>query len=90
MRNTSLPALTLVCGILSWIICPVILGIGAWVMGNQGLAESRRDPTYPPGDITLLHIGRILGIINVLLYVLGSCLFGAMLMLGLSIPFLVR
>lgn len=88
MRNTSLPALTLVCGILSWFVCPVILGVAAWIMGNQGLAESRRDPSYPPGDVTLLHIGKILGMINVLLYLFGFCIFGGMLMLGLSIPFL--
>lgn len=54
----------LVLGILSWFVCPMILGITAWIMGNADLKEmdaGRMDAT----GRGLTDAGRILGLVNV-------------------------
>ena len=59
----------LVLGILS-ILCCAPLGIAAWVMGNTALREIDAQPGRY-GNRQLVQIGRILGIIGVVLLVLG-------------------
>jgi hypothetical protein len=59
----------LVLGILS-IVCCSPLGIGAWIMGNRALEEIDAQPgRYANRQI--VQIGRILGIIGVVLMLLG-------------------
>lgn len=41
--------LTLVFGILSWIMCPIILGIVAWVMGNKEINAIDSGLSSPEG-----------------------------------------
>ncbi|KAA0211872.1 MAG: DUF4190 domain-containing protein [Ignavibacteriaceae bacterium] len=66
--------LTLVFGILSWIMCPIILGIVAWVMGNKEINAIDSGLSSPEGR-TLANIGKWLGIINTFLFVIGGILY---------------
>ncbi len=61
--------LILVLGILSIIICQPV-GIAAWIMGNNDLKEIAAGTMNPEGK-SLTQIGKILGIIAVVLLVLG-------------------
>lgn len=62
--------IALVCGILSYIFCPVVLGIIAWVMGKKELAAIDRGEA-PEAGRALAKIGMWLGIVNVILGVIG-------------------
>ena len=59
----------LVLGILSLICCSP-LGIAAWLMGNTALKEIDAQPGRY-GNRQLVQIGRILGIVAVVLMVIG-------------------
>jgi ABC-type Fe3+ transport system permease subunit len=70
----------LVLGILGIICCP-ILGIVAWIMGNNDLVEIQAGRMDPAGrDLT--NIGRILGMVAVGLAVLGLIYWIVMLAVG--------
>jgi len=61
--------LILVLGILSFFICGIVLGVVAFVMGNSALKEIDADPArYSNRQIVV--IGRILGIIGMVLVVI--------------------
>ena len=76
MKNTN-ALLILLAGIGSWILLPFILGLVAWLWGNAELKNANDD-----SDRTMIQIGRILGIINVILSVIGICL-GLLVVFGL-------
>jgi hypothetical protein len=76
MKNTN-ALLILLAGIGSWILLPFILGLVAWLWGNAELKN-----TYDDSDRTMIQIGRILGMINVILSVIGIC-FGLLFVFGL-------
>lgn len=61
--------IALVAGILSYIFCPFILGIVAWIMGKGELGKIDRGESSEAGR-TLAKIGMWLGIVNVILSVL--------------------
>lgn len=63
--------IALVAGILSYVFCPFILGIVAWIMGKGELSKIDRGESAEAGR-TLAKIGMWLGIVNVAL----SILFG--------------
>jgi Domain of unknown function (DUF4190) len=63
--------IALVAGILSYVFCPFILGIVAWIMGKGELSKIDRGESSEAGR-TLAKIGMWLGIVNVAL----SILFG--------------
>lgn len=73
--------IALVLGILSYIMCPVILGIGAWIMGKKELAEINAGRSSDAGRM-IANIGMWLGIINVVLAVIGIVIFLILLALG--------
>jgi hypothetical protein len=64
--------MVLVLGILGIVVC-FILGIIAWVMGNNDLSAMRAGTMDPTGE-GLTQAGRICGIISVALGVLGLCI----------------
>lgn len=73
--------IVLLTGILSWMILPVILAIIAWVMGNQALEEP--SSTYSDTEMTLIKVGRFLGIANIVVIALSALLaFAFILFLG--------
>jgi hypothetical protein len=65
--------MVLVLGILGIVINCFVLGIIAWVMGNNDLSAMRAGTMDPTGE-GLTQAGRICGIISVALGVLGLCI----------------
>ncbi len=61
--------IALVGGILSYVMCPFILGIVAWVMGKMEINKIHRGES-PEAGKNLATIGMWLGIVNVILSVL--------------------
>lgn len=89
MQKSSLPAVALVCGILSWLVLPFVLGIVAWIAGHQALVQMERGE-IDDKDQLLAQIGKILGMANVLLALVGMCFalmfFGGLLaLIGIQI-----
>ncbi len=72
-------AMVLVLGILGMVFC-FILGIIAWVMGNNDLSAMRTGTMDPTGE-GLTQAGRICGIIAVVKDILGLCVTTGILVL---------
>ncbi|HET6573677.1 MAG TPA: MJ0042-type zinc finger domain-containing protein [Fimbriiglobus sp.] len=76
--------LILTLGILSLVICGIFTGIPAWVMGNADLRKIDEGRMDPEGR-TMTNVGRILGMINVILtcvLFVGYCLLFAIIGIG--------
>lgn len=71
MDRKSYPLIVLLCGIGSWLVLPLILSIAAWILGNQALNQP--SGFYSDSEMTMIQIGRILGIVNVILGLIGFC-----------------
>lgn len=74
--------IALVAGILSWVMCPFILGIVAWIMGKGELGKIERGESSEAGK-TFAKTGMWLGIVNVIL----SVLFGALYVIIMVLAF---
>ena len=74
--------LILILGILSWVIGCFPLGIAAWAMGSNDLAEMRRGRMDPSGQ-GLTRAGQVIGIIHVVLTVAGIMLMFLVTMLAI-------
>lgn len=74
--------IALVAGILSFIFCPFILGIVAWIMGKGELGKIGRGESAEAGR-TLAKIGMWLGIINVVLTILFGLIYVLIIVLAL-------
>ena len=72
--------LILVLGILGLVLCQPI-GIAAWIMGKQDLAEMDAGVMDPEGR-QLTNIGKILGIIALVFMLLGILAVVALTVLG--------
>jgi hypothetical protein len=66
--------IALVAGILSWIVCPFILGIVAWIMGKGEINKINRGESAEAGR-TMAKIGMWLGIVNIIICVLVGLLY---------------
>jgi len=73
--------IALVLGILSYIMCPVILGIAAWIMGKKELNEIDAGRSPDAGRV-IAKIGMWLGIINVILAIIGIIIFFILMAFG--------
>ncbi|NUQ01674.1 MAG: DUF4190 domain-containing protein [Armatimonadetes bacterium] len=78
--NETRGTIALVLGILGFVGFGPLAGIPAWLVGNQAMAE------LPPGhpQFGFAQVGRILGIVNVALCLLGLVL-GALLLAGMLV-----
>lgn len=74
--------LVLVLGILG-LVCCVICGIVAWVMGNADLAEMDAGTMDPEGR-GMTQAGKICGIISVCLAILGVLIWLLMMIIGIG------
>jgi hypothetical protein len=63
----------LVLGILSLVICGIILGPIAWIMGNSDLKEMREGRMDPSGESNT-KAGRMCGMIGTGLNLVGLCI----------------
>lgn len=75
--------IALVAGILSYVMCPFILGIVAWIMGKGELGKIDRGESSEAGR-TLAKIGMWLGIINVILSVLFGLVYILIIVLAIA------
>jgi hypothetical protein len=66
--------IALVAGILSWVVCPFILGIVAWIMGKGEINKINRGESSEAGR-TMAKIGMWLGIVNIIICVLVGLLY---------------
>jgi hypothetical protein len=75
--------IALVAGILSYIFCPFILGIVAWIMGKGELSKIDRGESSEAGR-TMAKIGMWLGIVNVILSVLFGLIYVLIIVLAIA------
>ena len=80
--------LILVLGILGLLLCQV-LGIPAWIMGNNDLKEMNAG-TMDPSGRSITNAGMICGIIATILFILGAIVMVILAVLGVGIPLLAR
>ena len=62
--------IALVAGILAYVMCPLILGVVAWIMGRGELGKINRGESAEAGR-SMATIGMWLGIVNVILSILA-------------------
>ncbi|HET6409420.1 MAG TPA: hypothetical protein VFG14_16150 [Chthoniobacteraceae bacterium] len=74
--------LILVLGILSFVFCGIFSAIPAWIMGNNDLKEMDAG-TMDPSGRSLTNVGRILGIVAVVLTILGIVVVIALAAFGM-------
>ncbi|MCI0449156.1 MAG: DUF4190 domain-containing protein [Chlorobi bacterium] len=74
--------IALVAGILSYVMCPFILGIVAWIMGKGELGKIDRGESSEAGR-TMAKIGMWLGIINVILCILFGLVYLLIILLAI-------
>jgi len=86
--ETSTKALlALIFGILSYIVCPLIFGIVAWILGASELNDIKENRSAPENKSMALA-GMWLGIVNVVLIVLSIIIIGILIMFfAFTIPY---
>ena len=75
--------IALIAGILSYIFCPFILGIAAWIMGKGELGKIDRGESAEAGR-SMAKIGMWLGIVNVILSVLFGLVYVLIIVLAIA------
>jgi hypothetical protein len=83
--TNTLAIVSIIAGVLSWFVFPVIGAIVAVVTGHMAKNEIRQHPSQFSGD-GLATAGLILGYLHLVLVVLGFCLVAVLLVLGFSLP----
>ena len=73
--------MVLVLGILSLVLSCFPLGIAAWIMGKQDLAKMAAGSMDPEGR-QMTNIGKILGIISLVLFAVGLILGVVLAVIG--------
>lgn len=79
--NSNMAIISLVAGIVSWVLLPVIAAIAAVVTGHMARREIRESGGRLSGD-GLALIGLVLGYANLALLALGICAFFAIFVLA--------
>jgi hypothetical protein len=86
-QTSTLATISLVAGIASWVIAPLIGAIVAVITGHMAKSEIRNSDGRLTGD-GMATAGLILGYIQIGLTVVGCCCFAAFLATGTAIPIL--
>ena len=82
--TNTLAVVSLVCGIASWTVLPVVAAVVAIICGHMARGEIRRaTPGAMDGD-AMAVIGLVLGYIQLALFVLFLLVFFAFLLLGIG------
>lgn len=84
-KTNTLAIISLVSGLVSWVLLPVVGGIVGLITGFMGRSEIKKSNGAETGD-GLAVAGIIISGLNVLLGLLCVCGFFAMLMFGLMLP----
>ena len=81
VRSTSTPALlSLIFGVLSWFLVPLLGAFGAIICGHMGRSEIRRNPDKLEGDGFAIA-GLVLGYVHLGLIVLALVILAAVIIL---------
>ncbi len=80
-KQSTLALVSLILGILSWVMLPLIGGIGAAITGHMALKEIRESGGALEGD-TLAKVGLGLGYANLALGLCACCLWLAVMAMG--------
>ncbi len=75
--------LILAFGILTWLVCP-IFGLFAWVMGDMDLRAMREGRMDPQGE-SLTQVGRILGMVYVMILIAFAVVFLGVMIVGIAV-----
>jgi hypothetical protein len=86
-QTSSLAVVSLVSGIVSWFLLPLIGAIVAVITGHMAKREIRESMGRLTGD-GMATVGLVLGYINLGLSVIGGCLAIILIALGVFSPLL--
>jgi hypothetical protein len=74
--------IALIAGIASFVFCPFILGIVAWIMGKGEVSKIDRGESSEAGR-GMAKIGMWLGIINVILSIIFALIYALIIVIAL-------
>jgi hypothetical protein len=77
---------SLITGILSWVVLPVVGAIAAVITGHLAKKEIRESGGWLTGD-GMATAGLVLGYVHLALAVVGLCIMLISMVLGLTMPF---
>jgi hypothetical protein len=83
-ETSTLAVISLVSGIVSWLLIPIIGAIVAVITGHKAMEEIRESGGRLGGG-TMATIGLVLGYANFILICLPACVIFALVILGPSI-----
>ena len=84
IRTSNLAIVSLITGILSWFLLPLIGAVIAVITGHMAKTEIRQSNGLIAGE-GMATAGLILGYIHLGLAVIGLCIVGILLVLGLGL-----
>jgi hypothetical protein len=86
-QSSTMAIVSLISGIISWFLVPVLGGIVAVITGHMAKREIRDSGGRLTGD-GLATAGLVLGYLNLGVTVLSICAVGVLIALGVTTPFL--
>ncbi len=86
-QTSTLALVSLISGILTWVMLPLLGAIVAIITGHMAKSEIKKSMGALSGD-GLATAGLVLGYLQVGISVLCACAWLAMMALGLSVPLL--
>jgi hypothetical protein len=86
-RNSNLAIVSLVSGIVSWFLLPVIAAIAAIITGHMAKSEIKKSNGTITGN-GMATAGLVLGYIQLGLGLCACIVVAVMLALGLTVPFI--
>lgn len=84
-QTSTLALISLIAGIISWFMAPLVGGVIAVITGHMAMRELRESQGALTGE-GLAKVGLILGYLHLAVLVLGFCLVAVLLALGV-VPF---
>lgn len=84
-ETSTLALISLIAGILSWFMAPLVGGVIAVITGHMAMRELRESQGTLTGE-GMAKVGLILGYLHLAVLVLGFCLVALLLALGV-VPF---
>lgn len=84
IQTSTLAIVSLVTGILSWFLLPIIGAVIAVITGHMARNEIRRSNGMLAGD-GMAVAGLILGYLHLALVLIGICVVGLLILLGFGI-----
>lgn len=85
-QTSTLALVSLIAGIISWFMAPLVGGVIAVITGHMAMRELQESQGRLTGE-GMAKVGLILGYLHLAVLVLGFCLVALLLALGV-VPFL--